>query len=41
MRDESTYYDVERAIELAFEGKFVIDFYQYMKVKKILKSEVD
>ena len=41
MRDESTYYDVERAIELAFEGKFVIDFYQYLKVKKILKSEVD
>ena len=41
MRDESTYYDVEKAIELAFEGKFVIDFYQYMKVKKILKSEVD
>ena len=41
MRDESTYYDVEKAIELAFEGKFVIAFYQYMKVKKILKSEVD
>ena len=41
MRDEETYYDVEKAIELAFEGKFVIDFYQYLKVKKILKSEVD
>ena len=41
MRDETTYYDVEKAIDLAFQGKFVIDFYQYMKVKKILKSEVD
>ena len=41
MRDEETYYDVEKANELAFEGKFVIDFYQYLKVKKILKSEVD
>ena len=41
MRDETTYYDVEKAIDLAFEGKFVIDFYQYMTVKKILKSEVD
>ena len=41
LRDEETYYDVEKAIELAFEGKVVIDFYQYLKVKKILKSEVD
>ena len=32
---------MEKAIDLAFQGKFVIDFYQYMKVKKILKSEVD
>ena len=41
MRDETTYYDVEKAIDLAFEGKFVIDFYQYMTIKKVLKSEVD
>ena len=41
MRDEETYYDVEKAIDLAFKGKFVIDFYQYMVSKKILKSEVD
>ena len=37
MRDEETYYDVEKAIELAFEGKFVIDFYQYMQVPQKLK----
>tara|TARA_R100000008_G_C3540725_1_gene144614 strand:- start:53 stop:406 length:354 start_codon:yes stop_codon:yes gene_type:complete len=41
MRDETTYYDVEKATDLAFEGKFVIDLYQYMTVKKVLKSEVD
>ncbi len=41
MRDDTTYYDVEKAIDLAFQGKFVIDFYQYMKVKKVLKNEVE
>ncbi len=41
MRDETTYYDVEKAIDFAFQGKFVVDFYQYMKVKKISKTEVE
>ena len=26
------YYDVERAIDYAFEGKFILDLYQYLKV---------
>jgi hypothetical protein len=35
------YYDVERAIDLAFNGQFVLKFYEYLKVKGILKREVE
>lgn len=27
------YYDVERAIDYAFEGKFILNFYEYLRVK--------
>jgi hypothetical protein len=35
------YYDVERAIDYAFEGKFMLNFYQYLKVKDIKKVEIE
>jgi len=35
------YYDVERAIDYAFEGKFVLNFYEYLKVKNIKKVEIE
>lgn len=35
------YYDVERAIDYAFQGKFVLNFYDYLKVKGTLKKEVE
>ena len=27
------YYDVKQAIDLAFKGKFVLKFYDYLKLK--------
>jgi hypothetical protein len=35
------YYDVEKAIDYAFQGKFVLDFYQYLKIKGAIKSQVE
>jgi hypothetical protein len=35
------YYDVERAIDLAFDGHFVLKFYDYLKVKGTLRREVE
>jgi len=35
------YFDVERAIDLAFEGQFVLKFYDYLKIKGIKKVEVE
>jgi hypothetical protein len=35
------YYDVERAIDYAFNGKFILNFYDYLKIKGILKREVE
>jgi hypothetical protein len=35
------YYDVERAIDLAFDGHFVLKFYDYLKIKGILRREVE
>ncbi len=35
------YYDVEKAIDYAFQGKFVLKFYDYLKVKGVLKREVE
>jgi hypothetical protein len=34
------YYDVEKAIDYAFRGKFVLKFYDYLKIKGVLKREV-
>jgi hypothetical protein len=35
------YFDVERAIDLAFEGHFVLKFYDYLKIKNVLRREVE
>jgi hypothetical protein len=35
------YYDVEKAIDYAFKGKFVLKFYDYLKIKGAVKREVD
>jgi len=35
------YFDVEKAIDFAFEGKFVLNFYEYLKVKGTRKAEVE
>ncbi len=34
------YFDVERAIDLAFDGHFVLKFYDYLKTRKSLRREV-
>jgi hypothetical protein len=34
-------YDVEKAIDLAFEGQFVLKFYDYLKVRGTKKVEVE
>ena len=34
-------FDVEQAIDFAFEGKFVLSFYEYLKVKGTRKAEVE
>ena len=38
---EEVYFDVEKAIELAFDKKFVLNFYEYLKLKGAKKVEVD
>ena len=38
---EEVYFDVEKAIELAFEGKFVLRLYDYLQVRDAKKTEVD
>ena len=35
------YYDVERAIDYAFRGQFVLKFYDYLKVRGAKKVEVE
>ena len=35
------YNDVEKAIDYAFRGKFVLKFYDYLKVKGVRKFEVE
>jgi len=35
------YSDIERAIDLAFEGRFVLKFYDYLKIKSVRRREVD
>ena len=38
---EEVYFDVEKAIELAFDSKYVLNFYGYLKLKGAKKVEVD
>lgn len=38
---QEVYYDVEKAIDYAFNGKFVLNFYDYLKIKGALRKEVD
>ena len=38
---EEVYFDVEKAIELAFDKKFVLNFYEYLRIKGVKKVEVD
>jgi glutamyl-tRNA reductase len=35
------YYDVERSIDYAFRGKFVLKFYDYLKVRKSTGVQVE
>jgi hypothetical protein len=35
------YLDVEKAIDYAFIGKFVLNFYQYLKIKNTKRKEVE
>jgi hypothetical protein len=35
------YYDVEKAIDYAFMGKFILNFYDYLKIKGVVKKEVE
>ena len=35
------YTDVEKAIDLAFDGHFVLKFYDYLKIKKVKKVEIE
>ena len=35
------YYDVDRAIDYAFEGQFVLKFYDYLKVRGTKRVEVE
>jgi hypothetical protein len=35
------YYDVERAIDYAFEGKFILDLYQYLKVNNAKRRQAE
>ena len=34
------YFDVEKAIDLAFNGQFVLKFYDYLKIRGTLRREV-
>lgn len=35
------YYDVDRAIDLAFDGRFVLKFYDYLKIRGTKKYEIE
>ena len=36
-----TYADVERAIDFAFQGKFVLNFYEYLRTKSAKRREAE
>ena len=38
---EETYQIVETAIDYAFDGRYVLDFYQYLKSNKVKRYEVE
>ena len=38
---EEVYYVLEEALELAFQGKFVVKLYEYLKVRGVNKAEID
>ena len=38
---EEVYYVLEQALELAFQGKFVIRLYDYFNVRGVTKAEAD
>ena len=38
---EDTYQIVEVAVDYAFNGRFVLDFYQYLKSNKIRRVEIE
>ena len=38
---QEVYDDVEKAIDYAFEGKFVLKFYDYLKIRNTKKIEVE
>jgi hypothetical protein len=35
------YTDVEKAIDYAFDGKFVLKFYDYLKIRKTKRHEIE
>ena len=35
------YFDVEKAIDFAFSGKFILKFYDYLKIKGVLKKQIE
>lgn len=39
--ESEIYYDVEKAIDYAFKGKFVLNFYQYLKIKEVKKQKIE
>ena len=38
---EEVYYVLEEALELAFQGKFVVKLYEYLQVRGVNKAEID
>lgn len=38
---QEVYNDVDKAIDYAFDGQFVMKFYDYLKIRGTKKSEVD
>jgi hypothetical protein len=35
------YFDVKKAIDFAFEGKFILKFYDYLKIKGVIKKQIE
>jgi len=35
------YFDVDQAIDFAFENKFVLKFYDYLKLRKVTRKQVE